>query len=94
MTDQRVVRTAVIGVGAMGRHHARLYHDMPGSQLVAIADADRSAGELTAERHSAYYYADYCAMLDAEKPDAVSIAVPTTLHREVPRRRCSAGFTR
>jgi predicted dehydrogenase len=83
MTDQSVVRTAVIGVGAMGRHHARLYHDVPGSQLVAIADADRSAGELTAERHNTHYYADYRAMFEAEKPDAVSIAVPTTLHREV-----------
>ena len=83
MTGQEIIRTAVIGAGAMGRHHTRLYQDLPGSQLMAVADADESAGKLIAERHGARYYSDYLKMFDAEQPQAVSIAVPTTLHREV-----------
>ena len=41
-TSGNSIRAAVIGVGAMGRHHARLYHDLPGSELVAVADADEA----------------------------------------------------
>ena len=77
------IRTAVIGVGAMGRHHARLYHDLPDSELVAIADADGALGEATARRYGTKFYIDCRAMLDAEQVEAVSVCVPTTLHREV-----------
>jgi UDP-N-acetylglucosamine 3-dehydrogenase len=77
------IRTAVVGVGAMGRHHARLYHDLPGSKLVAVADADTATAEAVAHRHGVRFYADCRAMLDAEDVEAVSICVPTTLHREV-----------
>ena len=34
------IRTAVIGVGAMGRNHARVYSDLPGVGLVGVADLD------------------------------------------------------
>ena len=77
------IRTAVIGTGAMGRNHVRLYHDMSDSDLVAIADRDQVAAEAIARRHGVKFYTDYRAMLDAEKVDAVSICVPTTLHLEV-----------
>lgn len=82
MSAAGTIRTAVIGVGAMGRHHARLYHDLPGSELVAIADADVTTGETIARRYATKSYTDYRAMLDAEALDAVSIAVPTTYHRQ------------
>jgi UDP-N-acetylglucosamine 3-dehydrogenase len=77
------IRTAVIGVGAMGRNHVRLYHDMPQSELVAIADADAALAEATAQRHGVRFYTDFCALLDNEEIDALSICVPTTLHLEV-----------
>ena len=80
---QDPVRTAVIGVGAMGRHHARLYHNLPGSELVAVADADEVTGRAAAHRHGTRFYADHRAMLDAEDVEAVSICVPTTLHLDV-----------
>jgi UDP-N-acetylglucosamine 3-dehydrogenase len=77
------IRTAVIGTGAMGRNHVRLYHDMSDSDLVAIADRDEAVAEAIARRHGVKFYADYRAMLDAETVDAVSVCVPTTLHLEV-----------
>lgn len=77
------VRTAVVGVGAMGRHHARLYHDLPNCELVAIADADESTGQTVAHRHATKFYSDYREMLDDEELEAVSVCVPTTLHLAV-----------
>ncbi len=34
------LRTAVVGVGHLGQHHARIYAGLPGCQLVGVADAD------------------------------------------------------
>nr|MBC7244147.1 Gfo/Idh/MocA family oxidoreductase [Chloroflexota bacterium] len=78
-----VLRAAVIGVGMMGRNHARVYAQMENVTLVAAADPDATALELIARTYKSRVYTDYIEMLDAEKPDLVSIAVPTRLHREV-----------
>jgi UDP-N-acetylglucosamine 3-dehydrogenase len=77
------IRTAVIGTGAMGRNHVRLYHDIPESELVAIADSDSTSGELVARRHGVRFYTDYREMLDTEKIQALSVCVPTTMHCQV-----------
>jgi UDP-N-acetylglucosamine 3-dehydrogenase len=77
------IRTAVIGTGAMGRHHVRLYHDLSESELVAVADSNGATAEAMARLHSTKFYTDYRAMLDAEEIQAVSVCVPTTLHLEV-----------
>ncbi len=80
MTD-RPVRTAVVGVGHMGRHHARLYSEIPQAQLVAVVDADLDR----ASEHAKKYGAQALAAID-ELPDnvqAVSVAVPTIHHRAI-----------
>lgn len=76
------LRAAVIGVGAMGQHHVRVYREIPGVELVGIADADENIRASIGHRHSVHAYADYRELLDQEKPNLVSIAVPTVLHRE------------
>jgi UDP-N-acetylglucosamine 3-dehydrogenase len=78
-----VLKAAVIGVGMMGRNHARIYGLVDGSRLVAVADSSPAALESIARVYSARVYTDYVEMLEKEKPDVVSIAVPTYLHREV-----------
>ena len=35
-----MIKTAVIGVGSMGQHHARVYSQLKGSDLMAVSDAD------------------------------------------------------
>ena len=46
-----VIRCGVIGVGRMGRHHARVYRDLPAVDLVGVYDADAErAREVAAER--------------------------------------------
>lgn len=78
-----VLKAAVIGVGMMGRNHARIYGLLDDSRLVAVADPSPEALEPMARIYNAHVYTDYLQMLDEEKPDLVSIAVPTCLHREV-----------
>ena len=77
------IRTAVIGVGAMGRNHARVYSDLPGVDLVGVADLDGKSAAAVAEKFGAQAYADFEKMLDDLRPDAVSIAVPTVQHCRV-----------
>lgn len=77
------MKVAVIGVGTMGRHHARVYSEIPEADLVAISDADAIRAESTANKFGTRAYTDYREMLDKEKPDAVSVVVPTAMHEEV-----------
>ncbi len=76
-------RVAVIGVGTMGRNHARVYWEMPGVELVGVADANPGAGEAVARRYGTRAYGDYRSLLDEQKPDAVTVAVPTVDHLRV-----------
>lgn len=73
------LKVAVIGVGNMGRHHARNYYEMRESNLVAICDIDPGKAEL-AKQYKCAFYTDFRVMLKKEKVDALSIAVPTKHH--------------
>lgn len=72
------VRTAVIGVGYLGRFHAQKYASLSGSRLVAVVDANREARERVAAEVGCRAIADYRDVLG--EVDAVSIATPTPLH--------------
>jgi predicted dehydrogenase len=78
-----MIKAAVIGVGSMGKNHARIYDALEGVALVAVSDIDTKSARAAASRHRARYYADHATMLDQEKPDLVSVAVPTGLHHQV-----------
>lgn len=75
------IRAAVVGVGHLGRHHARVLAGIDGVQLVAVADARIEQARAVAEPLGARAVADYREILD--EVDAVSIAAPTTLHRAI-----------
>lgn len=77
------LRVAVIGVGAMGHNHARVYADLPDATLVGVADADETSLSDTARRYHCKAYEDYRRLLDEQKPDAVTVAVPTMDHLAV-----------
>ena len=83
MSGNDRIRAGVIGVGAMGKNHARVYADMPDVTLVGVADADESAAAEVSRRHGGHAYSDYRRLLDQEKPEAVTIAVPTVDHLTV-----------
>ncbi len=75
------LRVAVIGVGHLGRHHARILGAMPGVELVAVADSRPEQARSVASACGTEPVADWRALLG--RVDAVSVAVPTRSHREV-----------
>jgi predicted dehydrogenase len=70
------LRTAVIGVGAIGSLHARIYARDPRCELVAVVDAQRERAETLARELGCAVYSDAAALVAAEKLDLVSIATP------------------
>ena len=76
-------KVAVIGVGNMGKNHARVYWEIPSTELVGIADTNETTASSIATRYSTKAYNDYRKMLDEQKPDAVTICVPTSKHLEI-----------
>jgi prephenate dehydrogenase len=81
--EQAMIQAAVIGVGAMGRNHARVYKEMLDVELAAVADLDYAMASEAARLHGAQVYTDYKAMLDEVQPAMVSVAVPTHAHYRV-----------
>lgn len=77
------LNAGVIGVGNMGRHHARNYSEIIATDLVAVSDIDPKVGKEIAERFKCKFYADYREMLKKEKIDLITIAAPTKLHKKV-----------
>lgn len=72
---------AVIGVGHLGRHHARILAAEPGAQLVGVVDTNRERAERTAAEYHTQPFASWHDIRD--RVDAVSVAVPTEAHLEV-----------
>jgi predicted dehydrogenase len=85
------MKVAVIGVGSMGKNHARVYSELPDAELVAVVDADLKTAEAVANNLGTHAYADFRKMLVKEKPEAVSIAVPTAMHEQVGMDALEAG---
>ncbi len=83
------LRAGVIGVGALGRHHARVWACLPGARLVGVFDANPARASEVAAQHGCPAYADADALLaDAE---VLSVAVPTVDHHAVARRALDRG---
>ena len=81
MSDADQLRLAVVGVGALGRHHARILSEMDDVQLVVVAEPNQAQGEGVAEKCRCEWTPDYRTLFG--RVDAVSIVVPTFLHRSI-----------
>jgi len=88
----RRLRAAVIGVGSMGRNHVRVYAEMDEVELAAVADANATTAERVAGIYGVRAYADYRQLAERERPDLVTIAVPTRAHAEVARELAGRGI--
>ena len=85
----RVVRAGVVGVGGIGRNHARIYAALPDVELAAVHDTDAArARDLAAEFGTVAV--DSLEEL-AGRVDVASVAVPTVFHREVGEALLRAG---
>jgi len=72
------VRTAVVGAGKMGAIHAKVYDQLPQSDLVAVVDIDANRAQRLADKYNCPAFTDYADILN--KVDAVTIATPTVTH--------------
>ncbi len=75
------VRTAVIGIGHLGRHHARILAALDGARLTAVVDTIEERAATAAAATGARAITDYRTIVG--EVDAVTIAVPTELHHQV-----------
>jgi UDP-N-acetylglucosamine 3-dehydrogenase len=76
------LRFGIIGVGVMGSNHARVLSELPGVELVAIADPDRNVAADIAAAARCEAVADHNALI-ALGLDAVIVAAPTHLHHSI-----------
>ena len=79
--DHPPLRVAVIGVGHLGKHHARLLAAVEGARLVAVVDTQADRAAAAAEATGARALSDFRELIGSV--DAVTIAVPTEIHRDV-----------
>jgi len=99
-----MLRIGIIGFGFMGKTHLRCYRQLPGVKVVAICDSDK--GRFIANKTSGNIgqtgkstnlddialYTDFVKMLDEQRLDAVSITLPTFMHRDFTVKALKAGL--
>jgi predicted dehydrogenase len=84
------LKVAVIGVGHLGQHHARLLSSMPGVELVAVVDAKADRAQEIARKYGGEACTDAAQVIG--RVDAVSIATPTTTHVDIALPFVEAGI--
>ncbi|MFP8953054.1 Gfo/Idh/MocA family oxidoreductase [Natrialbaceae archaeon A-arb3/5] len=87
-TATRPIRVGVIGVGAMGENHTRVYSELRAVDLVGVTDHDTEVARRVADE-----YGTEAMSVDAllDRCDAVTVAVPTHAHHETVLRCLDAG---
>ncbi|MES1254276.1 MAG: Gfo/Idh/MocA family oxidoreductase, partial [Acidobacteriota bacterium] len=84
------LRVAVVGVGHLGRHHARILAGLSGARLGGVVDTGRARAGEVAAAHETAVETDYRALLG--RVDAVTLAVPTERHGEMACAFLEAGI--
>ncbi|MEO8610986.1 MAG: Gfo/Idh/MocA family oxidoreductase [Chloroflexota bacterium] len=87
-----MLKAAVIGVGSIGQNHARVYREMEGIQLVGVVDQSLQNATKVGSRLNVPFYTDWEKLLEEQKPDLISCAVPTSLHFDVGTKLIERGL--
>ena len=80
------LKVAVIGLGNMGKHHVRNYHELPDSELTCVCDLQENISNEFAEKYNCNAYTNIEKMIESEIIDAVSITVPTMYHYDIAKK--------
>lgn len=84
MPETRKLKTAVVGVGSLGKHHARIHAALARegkTEFVGVCDANEATARSVAADNDAAFFIDWRDLLD--RTEAVSIAAPTENHYEI-----------
>src|SRR5438093_1477016 len=84
-----MTRVAVVGVGSLGRHHARIYRELDGADLVAVCDCEAERARAIADEYGCEAVTDSRDLVGSV--DAVSVVVPTVEHARVGCELLEAG---
>jgi predicted dehydrogenase len=91
-TPSSQVRTAVVGVGRMGQHHARVLSQLPMSKLTAIVDARIEQARKIASQYGAQAFASVDELHSANLGvQAATVAVPTIYHADAANKLLASG---
>jgi UDP-N-acetylglucosamine 3-dehydrogenase len=85
------IKVGVVGCGSWGRNHARVYRELPGVELVGVADIDPAVAREVGERYRVPYYTDPDKILSDPEVQLVSICTPTITHAELGLRALEGG---
>lgn len=83
------LRTGVVGIGHLGKIHARIHHELPEANLVGLCDPDESKKEI-ADQYGVPFFKNFRDMIPLV--DAVSISTPTSTHYDVAKEFLEAGI--
>ncbi|MCF6155235.1 MAG: Gfo/Idh/MocA family oxidoreductase [Candidatus Brocadia sp.] len=84
------LKVAVVGVGHLGKEHARVYTELPGVELVGVVDIQRKQAEKIARQYNTQCFSNHKEIID--KVAAVSIAVPTKSHYVIAKEFLKQGI--
>lgn len=87
--SEPLTRAGVVGVGHIGRNHARIYSEIESCTLAAVYDSDQAVAESVAGRLGARAASSLDELI--ESVDIASLATPTSCHYELGRRMIERG---
>ncbi len=90
MGEKKKLRAAVVGVGSLGRHHARIYSELDEVELVGVADLNTEQAKDIASKYQCEVFPDLASL--SGKVDVASIVVPTEAHCEVSKNLLEHGI--
>lgn len=77
------IRVGVVGVGHLGVHHARVYTEILGANLVGVVDINEERAHAVADPLGVPAFTEFEYFLKQKRPDAISVVVPTSLHYDI-----------
>ena len=87
-----LLRVGVVGVGVMGSNHARVLSELPGVKLVGVVDPERKHRDFVAHALGCAAFAELDTLI-RRGVDAITIAAPTHLHRDIALAAIARGAT-
>ncbi|MFX0169273.1 MAG: Gfo/Idh/MocA family oxidoreductase [Candidatus Hodarchaeota archaeon] len=85
------VGVGVVGVGAWGKNHARVFSELDKANLIAIVDRDNDRARTLAKRFNTQHFSDVDDLLRLEDVDAITICTPTVTHADIALQAIEAG---
>ncbi|MBP5212425.1 MAG: Gfo/Idh/MocA family oxidoreductase, partial [Pyramidobacter sp.] len=92
MNRMEPIRVGVIGVGHLGRIHARIYKELMGVKLVGVVDSSQASADEIGRMYNVPSYTDIERFLQEQRPEAISVVVPTVYHFDVASKLAARGI--